>query len=310
MSNTLSAYTLIIGTSSIRQIDGLYSLNDLHKASGGAEKHRPTFFLRLEQTQALIAEISRADVHTLKTVIGKGKEQGTYACKELVIAYAAWISPAFHLKVIRVFLAEAGRTLQVPETITKEQQGELATLIAERFPSGKDRPYAWSRFNNHFRLASYKDLPSSRFDEACEYIKTMPEQMPALPRPAVNLLDKDYFAKVRDIANQFIADWVRVGRGEDVHPTLTIPEDVLAGIIAQQLSRQNFRLYVDYAGQLHVDPIPNKSPYEGLAEAIADPGNIGLKDEVIEEIGAACVKALAYRAQQSKSIISKIRGTK
>lgn len=310
MSNTLSAYTLIIGTSSIRQIDGLYSLNDLHKASGGAEKHRPTFFLRLEQTQALIAEISRADVHTLKTVIGKGKEQGTYACKELVIAYAAWISPAFHLKVIRVFLAEAGHTLQVPETITKEQQGELATLIAERFPSGKDRPYAWSRFNNHFRLASYKDLPSSRFDEACEYIKTMPEQMPALPRPAVNLLDKDYFAKVRDIAIKFADDWERVGKGEDIHPTLTIPDDVLAGIVAQQLSRQNFRLYVDYAGQLHVDPIPNKSPYEGLAEAIADPGNIGLSDELIEEIGAACVKALAYRAQQRKSIISKIRGTK
>lgn len=57
--------------------------------------------------------------------------------------------------------------------ISKAQQGELATLIAERFPSGKDRPYAWSRFNNHFRLASYKDLPANRFEEACEYIKTM-----------------------------------------------------------------------------------------------------------------------------------------
>lgn len=172
---------LTIGSSAIRQADGLYSLNDLHKASGGEEKHRPTFFLRLDQTQALIAEISRADVHTLKTVIGKGKEQGTYACKELVIAYAAWISPAFHLKVIRVFLAQAGRTL--PESISKAQQGELATLIAERFPSGKDRPYAWSRFNNHFRLASYKDLPASRFEEACEYIKQMPELVPALPKP-------------------------------------------------------------------------------------------------------------------------------
>lgn len=195
-------------------------------------------------------------------------------------------------------------------TITKAQQGELATLIAERFPSGKDRPYAWSRFNNHFRLASYKDLPSSRFDEACEYIKTIPEQMPALPKPAVNLLDKDYFAQVRDIANKFIDDWVRVGKGEDVHPTLTIPDDVLAGIIAQQISRQNFRLYVDYSGHLNVDAIPNKSPYEGLAQAIADPGNIGLTDDVIEEIGAACVKALAYRAQQRKSIISRTRGAK
>lgn len=195
-------------------------------------------------------------------------------------------------------------------SISKAQQGELATLIAERFPSGKDRPYAWSRFNNHFRLASYKDLPSSRFDEACEYIKTIPEQMPALPKPAVNLLDKDYFAKVRDIAIKFADDWVRVGKGEDVHPTLTIPEDVLAGIVAQQLSKHNFRLYVDYSGHLNVDAIPDKSPYEGLAQAIADPGNIGLTDDVIEEIGAACVKALAYRAQQRKSIISMTRGAK
>ena len=195
-------------------------------------------------------------------------------------------------------------------SISKTQQGELATLIAERFPSGKDRPYAWSRFNNHFRLASYKDLPENRFEEACEYIRTMPEQMPALPRPSVNLLDKDYFAKVRDIANKFADDWVRVGKGEDVRPTLTIPDDVLAGIVAQQLSRQNFRLYVDYAGALSVEVIPNKSPYEGLAKAIADPTNTGLADEVIEEIGAACVKALAYRAKQRKSVISKITRVK
>ena len=187
-------------------------------------------------------------------------------------------------------------------TISKAQQGELATLIAERFPSGKDRPYAWSRFNNHFRLASYKDLPSSRFEEACEYIKQMPEQIPALTRPAVNLLDKDYFAHVRNIANKFIDDWSRVHKGEDVHPTLTIPDDVLAGIVAQQLSRQNFRLYVDYSVHLNVDAIPNKSPYEGLAEAIEDKGNIGLSDETIREIGRACVNALAYRAQLRKEV--------
>lgn len=65
-------------------------------------------------------------------------------------------------------------------TIDKIQQGELSALIAERFPSGKDRPYAWSRFNNHFRLASYKDLPANRFKDACEYIRTMPEPVPAL----------------------------------------------------------------------------------------------------------------------------------
>ena len=234
-------------------------------------------------------------------------ESGLYA---LILRSRKPEAKRFRKWVTSEVLPAIRKTGSYSVSISKAQQGELATLIAERFPSGKDRPYAWSRFNNHFRLASYKDLQASRFEEACEYIKQMPEQIPALPRPAVNLLDKDYFAKVREIAIKFADDWVRVGKGEDVHPSLTIPDEVLAGIIAQQISRQNFRLYVDYAGHLNVDPIPNKSPYEGLAEAIADPGNIGLADEVIEEIGAACVKALAYRAQQRKSIISKIRGTK
>lgn len=100
--------SLTILTTKIRQIDGLYSLNDLHNAAGGEDKHRPAYFLRNEQTQELIAELSCADLHIIptKTIRGRGKQQGTYACRELVIAYAAWISAAFHLKVIQVFLAQ------------------------------------------------------------------------------------------------------------------------------------------------------------------------------------------------------------
>lgn len=78
----------------------------------------------------------------------------------------------------------------LPALITVAQQGELATLIAERFPNGKNRPYAWSRFNNHFRLSRYRDLPASRFEEACAYIPTMAlpggAETPALPAPVID----------------------------------------------------------------------------------------------------------------------------
>jgi len=98
--------TLSVGSVPIHQHNRLYSLNDLHRASGGEEKHQPAKFVRLDTTQALIAEISNspdvANYNPIETV--RGKYGGTYACKELVIAYASWISAEFHLKVIRVFL--------------------------------------------------------------------------------------------------------------------------------------------------------------------------------------------------------------
>lgn len=99
-----SVHALTLGTVAVRQHDGLFSLNDLHRASGGELRHRPVEFMRLDLAQGLLCELQKGgDSHLfLKTV--KGRNGGTYACRELVIAYAAWISAAFHLRVIRVFL--------------------------------------------------------------------------------------------------------------------------------------------------------------------------------------------------------------
>lgn len=113
---------LIIANTQIRQdASGRFCLNDLHQASGGANRHRPSLWLENRQTQDLVAEIvaspaSQAGIPasdaahaagpsacTPVDVVNEGFARGTYAVKELVYAYAMWISAAFHLHVIRAY---------------------------------------------------------------------------------------------------------------------------------------------------------------------------------------------------------------
>lgn len=92
---------------SIRQLevkmneDGMYCLNDLHKASGGLDKDKPSNWLATQQVKELESEILNAGIQAIKK--SAGRYGGTYVCKELVYAYAMWISPKFNLEVIRVF---------------------------------------------------------------------------------------------------------------------------------------------------------------------------------------------------------------
>lgn len=71
--------------------------------------------------------------------------------------------------------------------ITPDQQCTLQAIVrarvegipAERRSKGL-YPQIWSRFNSHFRLGSYKQLPQCRMSEAVAYLTRM-EIAPALP---------------------------------------------------------------------------------------------------------------------------------
>ena len=108
-----------IAETGIRQdAQGRFCLNDLHRAAGAQSKHRPSRWVENQQTRSLAQEISKAGIPALVSIKG-GTSPGVFAVRELVIAYAAWISPAFHVKVLQVFLAAAApaqpRLLQRPQ---------------------------------------------------------------------------------------------------------------------------------------------------------------------------------------------------
>ena len=94
---------IIISSASIKiNSDGLYCLNDLHKASGGEKKHKPGYWLALDATKQLVSTISsKADITAFKKE--SGRYGGTYACKHLVYSYAMWISSEFNYEVIEFF---------------------------------------------------------------------------------------------------------------------------------------------------------------------------------------------------------------
>lgn len=81
-----------------------------------------------------------------------------------------------HAEVLPSLRKTGKYALPTEPSISPAQQNMLQKAIAARFPEGKHRPYAWSRFNNHFQLGSYKQLPASKTDEALAYIAKMPSR--------------------------------------------------------------------------------------------------------------------------------------
>lgn len=96
--------TLVIESHSISvKADGLYCLNDLHKAAmalGKATEHQnPAKFLRNAEVMAFIAAVKlESQICPTKTVKGRGKT-GTWAVELVAMKYAGWIDASFEVQV-------------------------------------------------------------------------------------------------------------------------------------------------------------------------------------------------------------------
>ena len=102
MADTNRTTLTVLGTKIRRDAGQRCNLNDCHKAAGGEKKDGPSYWLALDQTKALIEELG-AETTEKPVVSVEGRNGGTYVAEELVYAYAMWISPSFHLTVIRAF---------------------------------------------------------------------------------------------------------------------------------------------------------------------------------------------------------------
>ena len=98
---------LSINKTSISQDDfGRFAINDLHKAAGGNDKDRPSYYYRSKNFKDTV-NVLTVQNRTLDPIVKKtGRwNGGTWVSEELVIDYAMWVSPEFKVKVIQTFLA-------------------------------------------------------------------------------------------------------------------------------------------------------------------------------------------------------------
>jgi hypothetical protein len=81
----------------------------------------------------LIAEINHfSEMRTALEVVNGGTNPGTFVVKELVYAYAMWISAKFHLQVIRAYDAlVTANSLTIPHVLTPSQFERRQSAILE-----------------------------------------------------------------------------------------------------------------------------------------------------------------------------------
>ena len=149
----------VVGVKVRQDSEGRYSLNDLHKAAveQGANNRtkEPSAFMRSSQTVSLVEILTTQNPRSLPIATIEGRKGGTFVCKEIVYAYAMWISPAFNLKVIHAYDALVNGEIQkavdiaTRQTIKDEYLPMTSAIKESRLLEGKEvKHFHFSNENN------------------------------------------------------------------------------------------------------------------------------------------------------------------
>lgn len=307
----------VIGDFTIRQDeDGRFCINDLHKASGALEKHQPAFFMRNKQTKDLIDELEseimicknadhKAAVNTIK---GKGLEQGTYVVKEIVYAYAMWISPKFHLMVIRAYdsmvarlFTENSKQTLIEDKTTKEDRVPLKDAVNMLVAKSKSLTYsdAYKLVHQKFGIQHVDELTMDLVPVAVEYVhKLMGEYLPKVEYIDPEL--KAFELLAADTTNR-IHDWIWSLQDEIKRLKGNIPdfpifdrEAITRAVVSRMTSMSRMLLTIDsLTNKPHIQFIPNDSWIlndENIAKIVGD--REGPNKEVLPDIIQAAASRL------------------
>lgn len=260
MNNSIA---LVIDSTSVRKFGEMYSLNDLHRASGGEKRHQPGNWLANQQAKDLTAEIEKDG----NPSIYRKQGLGTFVCKELVIAYAAWISAAFHLKVIRLFLATM-RPINPAidyERISPAQAQDIQEIVAAIVKAGiQGYGETWRRLHNKFRVNSYLELPATRHVEVRKYLIA---KLPNGYAPEVIEDERDplltsasYRRTAHSVAVEF-ADACRDGVKSGAVPQWdkAREREIADGVCAAALTANMWLLHFDHDGRAQMTTVPKTS---------------------------------------------------
>lgn len=214
--SSLTAYApqITILDNVVNVIDGLYSLNDIHRAGGNDKKHQPSFFMRNQEVADLIEEIKCSANLQNKQVFIKlvsGKNRGTYVCKELVYRYAMWISPKFALLVIRTFDKLVTGELKVQTTQLSTTTDRKYLTKAVNFycaKTGSIQSEIWKMVHQRFNLENVSQMTVEQVPQAVEYVHGFILQAKQVKEIEVNS-DNEFWRYVGIIKHQELTQALR-----------------------------------------------------------------------------------------------------
>lgn len=143
--------------------EGRYCLNDLHRAAiaegKATDSQRPSNFIKSAGIEAFAQVLSEATKRA-SVVTVKGNKSGTYADELVAIRYAAWIDPAFEIRVYQTFQAVAtGKLASFQREQERMQARQAARLEAPDLTDAiKHRREAQGKAIAHYHFSNEFDL--------------------------------------------------------------------------------------------------------------------------------------------------------